>query len=253
MGFMEHDSTDLPMLAGVLTQAMTDPKLTGLQKRVGEESLHITGIDQVRPWAAGTIARKAPVLLVTATGHEAEDLSAELAAMLGRDAVALMPAFETLPHERLSPAADVVGKRNKVVYELDKTRVVVASARAACQPVLPPVEPVVVAVDEEHDFGELTQRLVDLAYNLGVQPGAFIFQVIAGHTGDGGVVQLHLAHGFRDALRLFHVQWLRLRGVDLAEVTAAGAVGATDKEGGLAGFPALMDVGAASFLAHGVQ
>ena len=162
---MAHDSTDLPMLAGVLTQAMTDPKLTGLLKRVGEESLHITGIDQVRPWATGTIARKAPVLLITATGHEAEDLSAELAAMLGRDAVALMPGFETLPHERLSPAADVVGKRNKVVHELDQTRVVVASARAACQPVLPPVEPVVVAVEEEHDFGELTQRLVDLAYN----------------------------------------------------------------------------------------
>ena len=165
MGFMAHDSTDLPMLAGVLTQAITDPKLTGLQKRVGEESLHITGIDQVRPWAAGAIARKAPVLLVTATGHEAEDLTAELAAMLGRDAVALMPAFETLPHERLSPAADVVGKRNKVVHDLGKTRVLVASARAACQPVLPPVKPVVVAVDEEHDFGELTQRLVDLAYS----------------------------------------------------------------------------------------
>ena len=96
-------------------------------------------------------------------------------------------------------------------------------------------------------------ELVDLAHDLGVEPGTFILQVITGHTSDGGIIQLHLAYGLRDALWLFNIERFRLCGVDLAEVTAAGAVGTTDEEGGFAGFPALVDIGAASFLAHGVQ
>ena len=153
------------MLAGVLTQAMTDPKLKGLSKRVGEPSLHVTGIDQVRPWAAATIARKTPVLLVTATGHEAEDLAAELGALLGSERVALMPAYETLPHERLSPAADIVGARNRVLHGLSETSVVVASARATCQPVLPAIPPIVVEHGQEYDFEELTASLASFAYD----------------------------------------------------------------------------------------
>ena len=107
-----------PVLGGLLTQALTDPKLKGLVTHVGEDSLHITGIDQARSWTAGAIARETPVLLVTATGHEAEDLTAELKAMLGDDKVAQFPAYETLPHERLSPAADIVGRRAKVLWDM---------------------------------------------------------------------------------------------------------------------------------------
>ena len=162
---MADQPQNVPMLAGVLTQAMTDPKLKGLRKRVGEPSLHVTGIDQVRPWAAATIARETPVLLVTATGHEAEDLAAELGALLGAAKVALMPSYETLPHERLSPAADIVGRRNKVLHELAETSVVVASARATCQPVLPAVKPVVVEHGEEYDFEDLTASLTSFAYD----------------------------------------------------------------------------------------
>ncbi|WP_235839376.1 transcription-repair coupling factor [Corynebacterium urinipleomorphum] len=162
---MAGQPQNIPMLAGVLTQAMTDPKLKGLSKRVGEPSLHVTGIDQVRPWAAATIARTAPVLLVTATGHEAEDLAAELGALLGSERVALMPAYETLPHERLSPAADIVGARNKVLHGLGETAVVVASARATCQPVLPAIEPIVIEHGEDYDFEELTARLTSFAYD----------------------------------------------------------------------------------------
>ena len=46
----------------------------------------------------------AVVLAVTATGREAEDLTAALRAFLPADAVAEFPSWETLPHERLSPA-----------------------------------------------------------------------------------------------------------------------------------------------------
>ena len=155
--------TTPPVLGGLLTAALTDPKLKGLVTHVGEDSLHVTGIDQVRSWAAGAIARETPVLLVTATGHEAEDLAAELKAILGEEKVAQFPAYETLPHERLSPAPDIVGRRSKVLW--DMPRVIVAAARAVCQPVLPPAEPISIAVDEERDFEELTAQLVHFAYN----------------------------------------------------------------------------------------
>ncbi|WPJ93877.1 transcription-repair coupling factor [Corynebacterium sp. UMB2355A] len=142
--------------------ALTDPKLKGLVGNIGVDSLHVTGIDQVRSWATGALARQVPVLLVTATSHEAEDLTAELQAMLGKGKVANFPAFETLPHERLSPAPDVVGARAKVLWEMPQ--VIIASARAFCQPVLPAVEPITVKVDTEWDFTELTEQAVNFAY-----------------------------------------------------------------------------------------
>lgn len=39
-----------PMLAGLLKVAASDPKLKGLVNNVGQSQLHITGIDQARPW-----------------------------------------------------------------------------------------------------------------------------------------------------------------------------------------------------------
>ncbi|WP_454973042.1 hypothetical protein, partial [Corynebacterium propinquum] len=116
------------MLAGLLKVAASDPKLKGLINHVGEPTLHITGITQARPWAIGTLAHHAPVVVLTATGREAEDLQAELAAMLGNK-VAMFPAWETLPHERLSPGADIVGKRAAVLHRLDELDVIVTPAR----------------------------------------------------------------------------------------------------------------------------
>ena len=58
------------------------------------------------------------VLAVTATGREAEDLTAALRAYLPADAVAEFPSWETLPHERLSPRSDTVGRRLSVLRRL---------------------------------------------------------------------------------------------------------------------------------------
>ena len=49
------------------------------------------------------------MLAVTATGREAGELTAQLGDLLGTGAVAELPSWETLPHERLSPRADTVG------------------------------------------------------------------------------------------------------------------------------------------------
>ena len=155
-----------PMLAGLLKVAATDPKLKGMLTHVGEASLHLTGIDQVRPWALGALAHRAPVLVVTATGREAEDLTAELAALLGPK-VAYFPSWETLPHERLSPGADIVGRRAQVLDRLDSLDVVVTAARGYAQPLLQTVEgraPLRLAESLEVEFEDVVAGLEFRAY-----------------------------------------------------------------------------------------
>ncbi|MBE9373896.1 transcription-repair coupling factor [Saccharopolyspora sp. HNM0983] len=116
-----------------------------------------------------------PVLLVTATGREAEEASAALADLLGPGAVETFPSWETLPHERLSPRADTVGRRLSVLRRLAHPeedprggpRVLVTTVRSLIQPIAPglgELRPVQLAVDTEHDFQELVQRLAGLAY-----------------------------------------------------------------------------------------
>src|SRR3546814_20886519 len=92
---------------------------------------------------AAALAARTPVLLVTATGREADDLTSELTEMLG-GGVAQFPSWETLPHERLSPSADTVGRRVEVMRRLarpdaapygSRIRVVVPPGRSPVQPI----------------------------------------------------------------------------------------------------------------------
>ena len=126
-----------PALAGLLKVAGSDNKLRGIVHHIGAPGLHITGIDQVRPWLIGTIAQHAPVLVVAASAREGEDLCAELAAMLG-PAVEFFPSWETLPHERLSPGVESVGRRARVLDRLARGElsVIVTAARGIAQPLL---------------------------------------------------------------------------------------------------------------------
>ena len=80
--------------------------------------------------------------MVTATGREADDLTAELRGVYG-DAAALFPSWETLPHERLSPGVDTVGARMMLLRRLARPddahlgpplRVVVTTVRSLLQP-----------------------------------------------------------------------------------------------------------------------
>ena len=87
-----------------------------------------------------------PLVVVTATGREADDLVAALACYLPHDDVAVLPAWETLPHERLSPRSDTVARRLAVLRRLahptvehgpaGPVRVLVVPVRALMQPVV---------------------------------------------------------------------------------------------------------------------
>ncbi|MBM6402716.1 transcription-repair coupling factor [Phycicoccus sp. CSK15P-2] len=119
----------------------------------------------------------APVLAVTATGREAEDLHAALATSLGPDAVGLFPSWETLPHERLSPRSDTVGQRLSVLRRLahpdagDRTHgalsVVVAPVRAVLQPVakgLGGLRPVALSAGDDMPLEQVVEDLAAAAY-----------------------------------------------------------------------------------------
>jgi transcription-repair coupling factor (superfamily II helicase) len=102
---------------------------------------------------------------------------AALGCFLDPDRVADFPAWETLPHERLSPRSDTVGKRLAVLRRLrhpDETDpaygpldVVVAPVRAALQPVargLGDLKPVALKPGDEAPLEQVVADLAAAAY-----------------------------------------------------------------------------------------
>ncbi|MGN6331327.1 MAG: transcription-repair coupling factor [Motilibacteraceae bacterium] len=148
--------------------------------RAGARSaLDLTAPAPARPFVVGALAAGAgrPVLAVVATGRESEDLVQALGSLLGPDAVAEFPAWETLPHERLSPRSDTVGRRLAVLRRLahpssedtsaGPLQVVVAPVRALLQPLvkgLGDLEPVALTAGGEADLEDVARRLADAAY-----------------------------------------------------------------------------------------
>jgi transcription-repair coupling factor (superfamily II helicase) len=132
------------------------------------------------PLLAGLLdARSGPqcLLAITATGRETETVQQSLAALAPRATVLDLPAWETLPHERLSPSAETVGRRIRTLRALrdweaagadKRDLIVVASVRAALQPIVPgltDVEPVVLRrAARGYDLARVTSQLIDLAY-----------------------------------------------------------------------------------------
>ncbi|WP_157156858.1 transcription-repair coupling factor [Diaminobutyricimonas sp. LJ205] len=134
------------------------------------------------PLLAGLLSqrpdRKA-LLAITATGREAEALRDALASYLPDAEIIEFPAWETLPHERLSPSAETVGKRIDALRRLkDWSKrqskgpvgpiVLTASVRAALQPIadnLTELEPITLtAGGRGYDLAQLASSLVELAY-----------------------------------------------------------------------------------------
>ncbi len=120
-------------------------------------------------------AGKPPVvLLVAPTGRRAESLGPALGALLPGAEVLHFPAWETLPHERLSPSAETVGARLDILTRIARwdaatPLVITASVRGAIQPLaagLTEVDPIELVVGGRgHDLGDVSTRLVELAYH----------------------------------------------------------------------------------------
>src|SRR3954466_5622695 len=166
-------------LAGLLDVVVADPALAQAVNGVGAATLDLSGPPGLQPFAIAAIAAKAdrPVLAVTATTRESEDLVATLSSLLPEDSVVDYPAWETLPHERLSPRADTVGRRLAVLRRLrhphaaaprtDRIAVVAAPVRSVLQPQVPDLgdlEPVALRSGDEVEFDGVVRRLAELAY-----------------------------------------------------------------------------------------
>ncbi|SOD65304.1 transcription-repair coupling factor [Streptomyces zhaozhouensis] len=169
-------------LHGLLDAVIQEPALGGAvttAKGKGQGHLDLVGPPAARPLAVAALAGAGgrTVLAVTATGREAEDLAAALRSLLPPDSVVEFPSWETLPHERLSPRADTVGRRLAVLRRLAHPRaddpgagpvsVVVAPVRSVLQPQvagLGDLEPVALANGRTADLSEVTEALAAAAY-----------------------------------------------------------------------------------------
>ncbi len=112
-------------LSGLLAALRPDPGVAAVldaARAGGISTLDVVAPAGVRPVVVAGMAHPdgadRPVLLVTATGRESEDLASALRCYLPEHAVAEFPAWETLPHERLSPRSDTVGRRLAVLRRL---------------------------------------------------------------------------------------------------------------------------------------
>ena len=144
------------------------------------------------PFLIAKAAEKSSLLIVTSSSRSAEDLASELRELHNR--VLEFPAWETLPHERLSPRSDTVARRLATLADLatpnNENTIVVAPIRAvihrfiadlASQP-LQSLE-----IGSEVDLTTLITDLTELAYtrtDLVEKRGEFAVR--------GGIVDLFL-------------------------------------------------------------
>ncbi|MFZ0903841.1 MAG: transcription-repair coupling factor, partial [Mycobacterium sp.] len=172
-------------IAGLVESALRAPTLQRLIGLAADrpDELTLVGPASARLFVASALAQHGPLLVVTATGREADDLSAELRGVFG-DSVAMFPSWETLPHERLSPGVDTVGARLMLLRRLahpddarlgPPLRVVVTAVRSLLQPMAPQLgllEPLTLTVGSDTGsatgadggFEGVITRLVELAY-----------------------------------------------------------------------------------------
>lgn len=114
-------------LAGILDVLETDKDFRALisgEIEVPESDIDpsiTVGIPEgLRPALAAGASGTRPVVLVVASGREAEETVEAIRSWYSGDPndVAQLEAWETLPHERLSPRADTVASRMAVFHRL---------------------------------------------------------------------------------------------------------------------------------------
>ncbi|WP_454051192.1 transcription-repair coupling factor [Cellulomonas sp. Marseille-Q8402] len=176
-------------VAGLLPVLATDPAVARAVSLVtARGEVDVVGPAGIRPPLLAALtgapapvgARRAgrPLVVVTATGRDADETAAALRCYLPDDDVAVLPSWETLPHERLSPRSDTVARRLAVFRRLahpdpepghsGPIRVLVLPVRALLQPVvdgLGELVPVALSVGDRADLTDVAERLVGAAYS----------------------------------------------------------------------------------------
>ncbi len=159
-----------------------------------EENATIVAPSPIYPFLVALQAKKKPILLVTSSSRSAEDLASELKDL--HPNVLEFPAWETLPHEKLSPRSDTVAQRVRTLYSLAKSSemssnpIVITPVRGMIHRIIKDLtdrELVSLEIGQERSLEELVRHLSVLSYtrtDLVERRGEFAVR--------GGIVDLFL-------------------------------------------------------------
>ncbi|HEX7269631.1 MAG TPA: transcription-repair coupling factor, partial [Streptosporangiaceae bacterium] len=178
-----------PALREALDSPGTAGTVPGGDTAVAETGADFTAPPALRPFLAAALtglpgdeggrARQDRrfVLAVTATAREAEELTDGLSSLLPGEQVAYFPAWETLPHERISPGSETCGRRLAVLRRLahpdpagartGPLSVVVTPVRGLLQPIvggLGDIAPVSLRPGQAAGLDEVIASLVEIGY-----------------------------------------------------------------------------------------
>ena len=121
-------------------------------------------ISSLRSSVISKLSNQAPLLVIAPSTRIADELADEIRSYLG-DVVSNFPAWETLPHERLSPKSDTVTTRIKALHQINSKKppkIVITSIRGALQPIVSDIleeELIKVSSNKTISMAELTKRL----------------------------------------------------------------------------------------------
>ena len=165
-----------------------------------EHVSHIVAPAALYPFLLAARANNTPILAITSSSRSAEDLVNELRELHSN--VFEFPAWETLPHERLSPRSDTIARRISTLYSLEKKQtinpIVVTPVRGAIHRIIGDLgkSPLMkLEIGNEQSLDLLVRHLSSLAYSrtdLVERRGEFAVR--------GGIVDLFLplsAHPIR--------------------------------------------------------
>jgi transcription-repair coupling factor (superfamily II helicase) len=153
-----------------------------LVKALGESSplndqkqIDIQVSSAILPIALAYRAESKFLIVVTSSTRAEAELAQELRSLLGSEAVAQFPAWETLPHEKLSPQSDTVARRIETLHRIknlvkdenkEKLKVVVTQIRSLLQPVISQGESSLLELNIGMQIQQrtLSEKLVAMAY-----------------------------------------------------------------------------------------
>jgi transcription-repair coupling factor (superfamily II helicase) len=179
------DSKRLPeALSRLVVQISESYPVAALQAKLAAKRVDLLSPAGAHPVVVSLLAKlraekklSGVQLVVVATGREAEDVAAALRNLVDHLELLEFPSWETLPHERLSPSPETVGKRLKVLTRLHELSnadappthpvIVLASVRAVLQPVVAHLgdhPPLRLKKGSDYWLPELTLKLVEMAY-----------------------------------------------------------------------------------------
>src|SRR6188472_3809743 len=122
---------DLPLLL------RSEPALT---QAIGDPNGHVAVPEAGRALSVAALAQlsaRRPLVVATPTGTDAGQLYDDLCQYMPDGEVALFPAWETLPFERVSPSVETMGRRLDVLWRVrDPERcpaIIAAGVRALLQ------------------------------------------------------------------------------------------------------------------------